>query len=87
MTQETRDFVESLSLEELKEEYLKLHQRYEDRGLAMQDTGEVIRGLHKGLLLNRGVGVFRIIFYILLGNFSYRRKSKEKYYRAIMKCE
>ncbi len=38
-----RDWINSLTLEQAREELINLWQKYEDRGLAMQDTGEVVR--------------------------------------------
>lgn len=41
-------WVNSLSLEALREEFLKLNTRYEERQASMHDTADMVRSLYAG---------------------------------------
>lgn len=40
-----RKWVDSLTHEQCREELLKLHAKYDERGVAMRDTGDMVRSL------------------------------------------
>lgn len=48
MTEMQRGYVHSLSHEELREEHLRLMERYYERSCAMNDTAEQVRSLYAG---------------------------------------
>ena len=45
-----RKYAESLSIDRLREEFIFLHAKYDERGLAMRETGKIVRSLYEPII-------------------------------------